>query len=200
MTIEAYPLTWPAGWKRLSSNIYREEGLFKQSMARAVNDMINEIAMLVGRHRQPNVILSSNLRVRLDGLPLAKQRAPDDPGVAVYFDYRDSQRVFACDRYKRIEHNIRAIGLTIEALRGIERWGASDMLERAFTGFLALPNLPAEPWWMVLGLQEDADWEVIDRQARKLRSAYHPDHEGGSDYQFDRVQKAFDAAREARFA
>ena len=105
--------------------------------------------------------------------------------------------VFACDRYRKIEHNIRAIGKTIEALRGIERWGASDMLERAFTGFEALPQLPDESWWEVLGLQEDSAWEVIEKKVRELRWSNHPDR-GGDEYQFKKVDKALGEVKEAR--
>lgn len=51
---------------------------------------------------------------------------------------------FACEKWQDVYGNIYAIGKTIEALRGIERWGTGDMVEQAFTGFVALPprNLP----------------------------------------------------------
>lgn len=47
----------------------------------------------------------------------------------------------ACDLFKEVRLNMHAIGLTIEAMRQIERCGASSMLERAFRGFIAA--LPA---------------------------------------------------------
>lgn len=196
MSTEAYPLAWPTGWKRLSDNLYRDHGQFQVSLAVARDDLIAEIQRLVGRYRDPQIVLSSNLQLRRDGLPYANQREPEDPGVAVYFAYKDSQRVFACDQYVKVAHNMRAIGLTIAALRGIERWGASDMLERAFTGFEALPNLAKEPWWVVLKVHEHAQMTDIELSYRTLRSANHPD-KGGDAEQFDRIQKAYEAAKAA---
>lgn len=48
----------------------------------------------------------------------------------------------ACDLFREVRLNMHAIGLTIEAMRQIERCGASSMLERAFRGFMAA--LPAK--------------------------------------------------------
>jgi hypothetical protein len=47
---------------------------------------------------------------------------------------------FACDRWDSVADNVQAIRKTIEALRGIERWGTGDMVQRAFAGFVALPS------------------------------------------------------------
>jgi len=49
--------------------------------------------------------------------------------------------VLACDLFTEVRLNMHAIGLTIQAMRQIERCGASSMLERAFRGFMAA--LPA---------------------------------------------------------
>lgn len=50
------------------------------------------------------------------------------------FDY-----VIACDQFLEVRLNLAAIGLTIKAIRQIERCGTSSLLERAFKGFAALP-------------------------------------------------------------
>jgi hypothetical protein len=50
------------------------------------------------------------------------------------FDY-----VIACDQFKEVRLNMAAIGLTIKAIRQIERCGTTSLLERAFKGFSALP-------------------------------------------------------------
>lgn len=50
------------------------------------------------------------------------------------FDY-----VIACDQFREVRLNLAAIGLTIKAIRQIERCGTSSLLERAFKGFSALP-------------------------------------------------------------
>lgn len=50
------------------------------------------------------------------------------------FDY-----VIACDQFREVRLNLAAIGLTIKAIRQIERCGTTSLLERAFKGFSALP-------------------------------------------------------------
>jgi hypothetical protein len=72
------------------------------------------------------------VQLRQDGLPYANRRAPSDTGAAVYFSYKGRQMCFACDKWQDVYDNIYAISKTIEALRGIERWGAGDMVEQAF--------------------------------------------------------------------
>ena len=54
----------------------------------------------------------------------------------------DHEYVLACDLFNEVRLNMHAIGLTVEAMRQIERCGASSMLERAFRGFMAA--LPAK--------------------------------------------------------
>ena len=137
-SISAYPLTWPDGWKRtLSPRVSN----FRTSFTTARNGLVEEIDRLGGT----NVILSSNVPVRLDGLPKANFAHPTDPGVAVYFNYKKKSMVFACDRFSTVQDNVQAIRLTVADLRGIERWGASDMMERAFRGFQGHPAPPQ--WW-----------------------------------------------------
>ena len=140
-------------------------------------------------------VISANLTLRNDGLPYANQRQPDDPGVALYFERRGKQLVFACDRWAKVEHNMRAIVLTIEALRGIERWGSADMMDQAFTGFQALPA--PERWWQVLGVTESASAGEIDVAYRRLAREAHPDR-GGSDAAMARLNAAREEGRAAR--
>jgi hypothetical protein len=192
MTVEAYPLAWPEGWERKENNDYRKVAQFTVSMARARDELIAEIHRLCSLYRDPLIVLSTNVALRLDGLPYASQKAPEDPGAAVYFRYLGSQRVFACDIFTKVEHNIRAIGKTVEAIRGIERWGASDMLERAFTGFEALPA--PDSWRKILKVSPDAPWGTIHNMYLSLRSQYHPDR-GGDPDEFDHIMKAYQQAK-----
>lgn len=77
------------------------------------------------------------------------------------------------------------------------RWGASDMMERAFTGFTAIEHAAAQEWWDVLCVRRDSSWEVIELAYRRLRSEHHPDR-GGDPDKFRAVQDAFDKAAEVR--
>ena len=185
MTVEAFPLSWPRGWERTR---YRKEGSFSVTFARARDELLAEIKRLNGKLP----IISSNMELRRDGLPYATQPALADPGIAVYFTYKNKPMCFACDKYTKVEANMRAIQLTISAIRGIERWGASDMMERAFTGFVALEH-GGEHWSSVLGLANGSSRSEIDAAYRKLRSLHHPDR-GGDPEQFQRVQRAYEQA------
>ncbi len=202
MSTEAYPLYWPEGWPR-TAPAEIEYSRFKVTPDAARRGMLEEIRRLVGhRYRREDVIISTNMRLRLDGEPYMSQRPPEDQGVAVYFEYDGRPMVFACDRWAYIHDNLHAIGKTIEALRGIERWGASDMLERAFTGFVRLEHQQAAPWEEVLQMgnrmgEDDANWLTqAERHFKILVKDAHPDN-GGSAAEFQALIKARDQARAA---
>jgi hypothetical protein len=89
---------------------------------------------------------------------------------------------FACDRWDRAQDDIYAIAMTIEALRGIERWGSGSMVEQAFTGFVALPpprSVSTDPWEL-LGIRPGATEAEIDAAYREKAKKAHPDAPGGS--------------------
>jgi hypothetical protein len=124
-----------------------------------------------------------------------KFETPHDPGVAIYFDYQGKMMSFACDQYLNVTSNLHAIGLTIEALRGIRRWGASDMMERAFRGFTALPEAG---WRTVLGLGLNATPDDVEAAFKRLAKEYHPDkpeNNGVDPAKFDAIVKAREQAR-----
>ncbi|CUR48454.1 hypothetical protein BN2364_4013 [Alloalcanivorax xenomutans] len=159
--------------------------------------MLMEELRLMGAR---NIVLSTNVALRRDGLPYAGQKQPDDAGVAVYFEYKQRSMTFACDRWRKVEDNTQAIRKTIEALRGIERWGASDMMERAFTGFQALPSSAstnATAWWVVLEVDHNANPNDVRAAYQRRRKQTHPDHGGTAD-QFSAVQRAWEQYQEAR--
>ena len=126
-------------------------------------------------------------------MPYANFRIPEDKGVAVYFNLKGESQVFACDKWKRIEDNMRAIRKTIEAIRGIERWGSSEMMNRAYMGFIALPEVSKESavpiWWKVLGVNRYASIAEIENAYQVAAKKTHPDA-GGSHDEFVKVTKA----------
>lgn len=182
MSIDAYPLAWPPGRPRQHCS---ESGRFKVLLGRSIQDLQYEVRLLGGS----DLIISSNLPLRKDGLPRA-DRAIYDHGVAVYFTYKKKPVCFACDRWSDIADNMRGIVKTIEALRGIDRWGTGDMVEQAFTGFAALAA-PEQPF-QVLGVSATASKEEIDRAYKRLAAQHHPDR-GGDEQRMARINAARDA-------
>lgn len=183
MTIEAFPLTWPPGKKRQQ---WPEESRFRCTLGNAIKEVQAEVSRLGGR----DLIISSNLPLRRDGIPYANASQPDDRGVAVYFNYKKRPMCFACDRWKRVDDNMWAIAKTIDALRGIERWGSGQMVEQAFTGFTALPA-PEQPFH-VLGISANASASEVDRAYKRLAAEHHPDR-GGDSEKMARINRARDA-------
>jgi hypothetical protein len=182
-----YPLTWPDGWKRTPDSARVWLSPFKTTPEKANREMLQELDRLGARR----VIVSSNLKLRLDGSPYANQRRHPDEGIAVYFRRAGVDMVLACDKFTKREDNMRAITKTIEAIRGIERWGSSALMERAFTGFAQLANESAErKWWDVLGVPSDAPGPQIEEAYRRRLSATHPD-KGGDPVEFRAVKAAW---------
>lgn len=181
MINKAFPLQWPVGWKRSKET---EHSRFSRknisgwrreiTISEAVKQLEKEIRLLGGK----DLVISSNLRLRKDGLPISNQRKPDDVGVAVYFVWKDNQRVMAGDKYKRCACNIYAIALTIEAMRKIERYATSEILQRTFTGFNALPEKAGEgkgAWYQVLNVNADCTQEELKLAFREMAKKNHPD-------------------------
>lgn len=164
---ERYPLAWPEGWKRTKSP---ERSRFeRRSVADASKEVLEEVRRLGGSHP----VISSNMPLRRDGLPRTDRREPVDCGVAVYFMLAKTQRVIACDSWWSVDENLHAIAMSLSAMRGLQRWGAGAILERALHAFDALPSPPQ--WWDILGIDADASVEVIRARRVALAKLYHPD-------------------------
>lgn len=192
MSYSAFPLHWPPGFPRVSVRYKSKFG--EKNFGFARDNLIHEIDLLGGR----KIVLSTNVPLRADGLPYADNRRIADPGVAVYFDYREKPRVFACDKWSSTAENMWALAKTIDAIRGIARWGASDMLERAFTGFTALPaSTSVRTPWQILEVPRTATLEQLKNARIKLAQIHHPDH-GGSAERMAEINRAYDAAIKER--
>jgi hypothetical protein len=195
MNIQQYPLQWPLGWSRKERP---QMSRFQTSLGDASAALVRELRLMGAQQ----VIISSNLMVRQDGLPYAKQRRPDDAGVAVYFIKDGNQMCIPCDWWTDVEDNVQAIRLTVEALRGIERWGTKEMMNAAFTGFKALPAaaqeaIIVEAWWQILDVDQNCTYAEARRAYKDKALKTHPDRPGGSPEAFQRVESAWQEAIKA---
>ena len=183
--IDAYPLHWPSGWPRTPAAL-RRAGKFKRyqrelSVYDGVERVLSELERL--GVKRDDMILSTNIPTRLDGLPRSDRGLGGDgtAGVAVYWEdpfKRGRRQVMAIDLYLAVADNLAAIAATLEAMRAIERHGGAQILERAFSGFAALPDFTAgRPWRDVLG--DCASLDEVDRTYRRLASDAHPDRNSG---------------------
>lgn len=204
--VSAYPLSWPKGWRRTVPHLRKDGAEFKGGDP---YQMIGTEKKYVGRKmitfdrarrllmeeldrlKATSITLSTDIPLRLDGTPRADAfRAKMDPGIAVYFMLKGKQMVMAQDGYDNVAANTRSMGLAIVAMRQLERHGGGTMMERAFSGFAALPPpadmVPRRPWWEVFRYSADpAERELLTFPEVKARfhalaKKHHPDNAGGS--------------------
>ncbi len=190
----AYPLYWPEGWPRSK---YSQRARFgDHSVMEGRNVLANQVRLFGGS----NLIISSNLELRLDGNPRSGQKQPVDRGVAVYFKRNKQDVALACDVYGTVEDNLWALCRTLDALRQIERDGSPSLINRAFKGFAALPDPDHREWWDVLHVSPTASPEEKRKAYFELARRYHPDtgENGGDPVLFDQVTKAYDMAKESK--
>lgn len=146
-----------------------------------------------------DVVISTNVKLRLDGLPRSGEKEPDDSGAAVYWIDGKAHRVMAIDRYYTVADNLAAIAATLDAMRAIERHGGAQILDRAFTGFTALPAPGASKSWRdILDVPDHGDKESQLARAkmhyRACASANHPDR-GGDAEKMAEYNKAWEQAQ-----
>lgn len=202
--IAAYPLQWPEGWPR-TKDYQRQQSRFSKKSRNSYNDAltvsdgIERVLLELSRFGigRDDIVISTNLKTRLDGLPRSDQKAPADPGVAVYWITRKGEnRVMAIDRYSKVADNLAAVAATLDAMRAIERHGGAQILDRAFTGFTALaaPGAP-RGWREVLGIEPNVTNIGIVRACyRRLAMDKHPDRPGGSHDAMTELNAALAAA------
>jgi hypothetical protein len=132
-----------------------------------------------------NLVLSSNVTLGNEN--------PKDPGVVAYFELRGQSIAIPCDRWDKVSTNVKAIGLTVQAMRGMERWGAKHMITAMFKGFTALPARSGPSAWEILGIVPEAtEAEIVDAWRYKAKDA-HPDC-GGSHERMTALNEAKDIA------
>lgn len=207
MEINAHPLSWPVGWKRTPAQQQREAKFARNDKRLTLTQGLDRVLLELQRMgvQRQDVIVSTDVLLRLDGLPRSGQPEPKDHGAAVYWqEWNGQRRVMAIDIYDKVADNLAAIAATLDAMRAIERHGGAAILERAFTGFVALPAPgPAERHWRdVLGVPDTLTPDAYDLERklkdyyRRAASAAHPD-KGGSNAAMAAVNAAYEQARRA---
>jgi hypothetical protein len=197
-SLSNYPLCWPDGWARTAR---RKSAAFSRygdrlTIQSGLNRVMQQLELM--SVRRDDILVSTNVPTRLDGLPRSDQRKPADPGVAVYWRKKQDapMQCMAIDIYDEVADNLGAIAATLAALRAIERHGGAQVQERSFRGFQALPQTTGSNWWDVLQVNRDVTREVIDANFKRLARDRHPDS-GGSDAAMAQLNQArADAYRE----
>lgn len=158
-----------------------------------------------------NIVLQLDIpatRIRNDGYPYQNATAAT-PGVILSFQSKHGPLRYSADLYTDWESNLRAIALTMQALRSVDRWGVLKRGEQ-YTGQRALPastqpvmsteqaaRVVADLAYRVgggphaYGAAERilADRDEMRARYREAAVSAHPDA-GGSTDEFQRLQEA----------
>lgn len=201
--VSRFPLYWPT-WKPRTPSRERQRARFGKDGGQAASRR-RPLSLAEGRDRcllelrrvgAEDVIISSNARVRQDGLP--RSGTPEtlaDPGVAVYFRVDGQPRVFTCDKWDKLADNLAAVAAHTKALRDQERYGVGSRAE-AFGGYPALPAIVVQrPWWEVLDVAKNSGAMVVRSAFRTLAARYHPDM--GEESNDEKMKELTAAYREA---
>ena len=192
-----------------SSTSLRTQAQFRSTYPATIELIEGEIERLSGT----DVVVSGFMQrssVRRDGWPASDSRPPH-PGVIVSFRSRRlGDMVLANDSYSEWQANLRGIGLTLDALRAIRRYGTVDR-DQQYKGFSTelTPVAPSsgsteiELAAEILLLLSDSDRtapdvvtdpDLAEQLFRVASKRVHPDT-GGSAEMFQRLQAAMKILR-----
>lgn len=186
--------TWPAG--ALTRN--RKLSQFSAPMRSTLKQLTSELAAIKAKNVVMQIALEET-QFRNDGYPRA-QAKPEHPGVVLSMETPDGPLSFPCDTFSNWQDNLRAIVLTMEKLRAINRYGVTKHGEQ-YAGWRAI-EAPA-PVVAFSSVDDARDFlrrvasrvDVVSpdmelpRLIRAARRASHPDMGGDSDL-FQRVGEA----------
>lgn len=169
-----------------------------------------EVAHLGGRDLVIEIDVPEH-GIKNDGM-LRSNARPTDPAVVVAFESKHGPLLYRSDQFSQLawgshathpwQDNVRAVALTLEALRAVDRYGATETGQQ-YAGFKALPAGRAMPpshmtteqaydvLCEVLGPKAVVDDDVSDEQlVRRAKAAAHPDRNGGDRTFWDQVEQA----------
>lgn len=79
-------------------------------------------------------------QLRNDGWPFSNAE-PSGPGLILSFRTKDGPLSFPCDRYQHFDDNLRAIALSLQALRAVDRYGVTKRAEQ-YSGWKRIEAAP----------------------------------------------------------
>jgi hypothetical protein len=171
----------------------RKSAPFRAGYQRTLDDLDREIRHLRGSSVVVQIDIDRS-DIRNDGWPRSSARTKS-PGVVVSFDSTKGPLHFACDTYDAWEDNLRAISLTMEALRAVDRYGSTRGNEQ-YKGFAQIEAPGAPVAKDPIAEARDFIWRhadgaaTLDEAYRQAAMKLHPDRSTGSHDLFVRLQSA----------
>jgi hypothetical protein len=147
----------------------RKRPAFRAGYRNTLDLLLSETVLLGARHLILQVDLTER-DIRTDGMPRASARYGSHPGVVLSFESRFGPLRYATDAFTEWQANLRAIALSLRALRAVDRYGVSRRGEQ-YTGWRALPRGDGSSFG---GADEALGWMrrcYAARQGRELHEA-----------------------------
>lgn len=205
---------WPGAQTR-----ERVRSTFSASWSATLGLLDRELHHLGNGWRRPESVLQIAMQekdFRLDGMPRANAVAAH-PGVILSIDSTKGHLSFPCDKFDRWQDNLRAIALSLEALRKVDRYGTTPNHEQ-YTGWRAIESaapsvdkvleaallLRATAWpeeslasREVFAPKIATDPTIATNTYRQARAKSHPDRNHGDQTAWDAVEAAANTLRAA---
>lgn len=194
---------WPS-----KPTVSRTHGPFKATWQKTLDLLEKELTHLRARNITIELFLDRQ-QIRNDGWPRSDAR-PSQPGVILSYTTQRGQFSMPCDKFLHWQSNLRAIALTLEHLRAVERYGVVTDQQEQYTGWLKLnPANPndealecAKTMIMYCGFETDTakvlrEREEFDRVWRAAVLGTHTDT-GGDVEAFQKVMTARDRLKKLK--
>ncbi|WP_374978126.1 hypothetical protein ACEYYH_10620 [Microbacterium trichothecenolyticum] len=200
---------WPAGltvapigeWPGvLTPERQRTRSPFSASWSDTLGLLRRELAHLLAKDAELLVAVRPE-DFRLDGRPRANAKQ-EHPGVILSFDSSVGHLSYPCDTFSTWQANLRAVALSLESLRRVDRYGVTKRGEQ-YRGFLAIEAPASAPtafesadaaksWIYSLIEPHFIAGGMLDVPAavRRAKRIAHPDIVGGDAQVFARVMQA----------
>ncbi|OZC80591.1 molecular chaperone DnaJ [Rhodococcus sp. 06-418-5] len=181
----------------------RERSKFSATWSSTLSLLDRELSKLGKGARNAPAVLQIAMReqdFRQDGMPRANAR-PEHPGVILAItDSLKGPLSFPCDKYDRWQDNLRAIALSLEDLRAIDRHGVTQNAEQ-YVGWKAIDSAPSATRLSVEAAEavlrqiagdnhSGIELGTLAQVYRRARRNAHPDRHGGDRLFWNKVEAA----------
>lgn len=159
-----FPLCWPEGRARTKN---RRSSKFRVEYPTAVKDLQTSLRQL----GKPSQVTSDVVGLLTE--------APADPGVAVWLKLPTGIRCVCCDEYMTVRENVRAISLTLDALRQVQNYGTTMLDQVLGHSVMSLPATTGTgrtDWFAGCSTESE-----INQKWRTLAAEHHPDKGGNAE-------------------
>jgi hypothetical protein len=147
--------------------VSRRDSPFKSNWTDTLRLLSREVQMLGAKSFVLQINVSERW-IRQDG-ELYSRAVPTTPAIRVCFDSRHGPQTYPCDAFNDWQANVRAVALSLEALRRVDRYGVAGHGEQ-YRGWVAIDSRPAK-MTVEQAAEFIAEWSglvVTDRTAQAI--------------------------------